>query len=81
MEDIRETLEVKYADVINDLQTKYGGTDDKGFEYFIAMLRAWYLNEEPLYVTDLEINKEEALEDYKEYLGLAEEKAANTGLI
>jgi len=81
MEDIKETMEVKYADIINDLCTKYDKTTDVGFDMLIAIARANKENLEPEYSTDLELDMEELRKDYEEYLGLAEEKAADTGLI
>ena len=81
MEDIRETMEVKYVDIINDLCTKYDKTTDVGFDMLIAIARANKENLEPEYSTDLELDMEELRKDYEEYLGLAEEKAADTGLI
>lgn len=80
MDEIVAKFKEKYADVINDLLTKYGGTIDKGFDYLLAMLRAWENGEEPLYTTELEVNREEMLADYKEYLNIAEKVTNEKGI-
>lgn len=70
-------MKEKYADVINDLLVKYGGTVDKGFEYLKGLARALLFNEEPLYTTDIEFNKEELIADEKEFLLLSEQSIYN----
>lgn len=68
-------MKEKYADVMNDLLVKYGGTVDRGFEYLKAIPRAIVLGEEPLYATEVELNMDELVADYKELLRLSNEVA------
>lgn len=55
----------KYADVINDLLAKYGGTVDRGYDYLTAIARGVIYDVECDYSTDIEYNQEEMIEDYK----------------
>lgn len=79
-EKVKE-LKEKYSDVINNLLVKYGGTTDRGFDYFTAMVRGWIYGGDVLYETDLAVDKEEIIKDYIDYLGKAEEVAKEKGLI
>jgi hypothetical protein len=74
-------MEEKYADVINDLCVKYEKTTDIGFEMLKAIARAKKEEQEPEYTTDLELNMEELMKDYNEFLELAEDKANADGLV
>lgn len=76
----RKEIEEKYADVINDLCAKYDKTTDVGFDMLIAIARATKEKLKPEYETDKELNMEELLNDYNEYLELAKDKADKTGI-
>lgn len=56
----------KYADVINDLAVKYEKDLGVGYDMLCAIARGEIYNVEPLYNTDIEYNKEEMVEEYKE---------------
>ena len=71
MEDVREELhkreaefEEKYADVINDLGVKYNTPN--GVDYLKAIARGVIYNVEPLYSTEIDYNKDEMVEEYRE---------------
>jgi hypothetical protein len=72
----KKVLEIKekYADIINDLATKYEKDVGVGFDMLIAIARAKDNNEEPEYTTDIEFDMEELKKDYDEYLILSEAK-------
>jgi len=86
----RKEMEEKYADIINDFLTKYGGTSDQGFNYFITFARIEHENRKKKddevkfvqpYETEIEFDMEELLKDYAEYLELCNDKARAEGLI
>lgn len=73
MEEIREKLhqkeaefEEKYADVINDLATKYNKDLGVGKDMLQAIARAHLYNLEAEYESDIEYDKEEVTKDYAE---------------
>ena len=73
MEEIRELLhkkeeefEQKYADVINDLAIKYNVDLGIGKDMLQAIARGHIYNVEPLYIADIEFDKEQMIADYKE---------------
>lgn len=77
MEELeKKTIEIKekYADVINDLATKYEKDVGVGFDMLIAIARAKFNNLDPEYTTDIEFDEAELQKDYEEYLTLAEAK-------
>lgn len=76
MDEIRELkhkkdaeFEEKYADVIKNLGEKYNTPN--GVDYLKAIARGVIYNVEPLYVVDIEYNKEEMVKDYKEIENLS----------
>lgn len=68
-----QEMKEKYADVINDLCCKYDKTVDVGFDMLTAIARANFNGLKPEYETDLELDEVLLLEDYEEYLLLAED--------
>lgn len=59
-------MKEKYADVINDLATKYEVPVGEGFDRLKAIAYANLENEEVLYATDIEFNLVELIRDYAE---------------
>lgn len=68
-----EAFEKKYAEVARNLAIKYGKTTDVGLNMLKGIARGVIYNVEPLYVPDIEYNKEEMLEDYRELEKLSKE--------
>lgn len=74
MDGIREKLhqkeaafKEKYADVMNDLVTKYNKPIDIGYDLLGGIARAkLYPEEEQLYFTDIEYDEAEMVEEYLE---------------
>lgn len=73
MADIREELhkrkeefQEKYADVINDLATKYEKPVDVGYDILCGIARAEIEGIEPLYETEIDFDKATLVEEYKE---------------
>lgn len=69
----RAEMKEKYADIINDLATKYEKDLGVGFDMLCAIPRAVELGEEPLYTTELEYNADELMKDWKELEALSAE--------
>ena len=62
----REAFKEKYADVINDLCTKYDKDLGVGFNMLEAIARAKIHGEEPLYESNAEYDIDELARDYAE---------------
>ena len=75
-----EEMKEKYADVINELATKYGKDLGVGFEMLKAIARAKIYGEEPLYAADIEFNLDELVQDEKELLVFSEEALKDKGI-
>lgn len=60
----KEEFKEKYADVINDLATKYEKPVDVGYDMLCAIGRCALDNLEPLYETDIEFDRVAMAEDY-----------------
>ena len=69
---VREIKE-KYKEAIYDICMRYTRTVDVGYDMLIAIARALYLGEEPLYITAVELDDNELVKDYAEYLALCQE--------
>ena len=73
MEEIREQLhkreaefEEKYSEVARNLSIKYGKPTDIGFDLLKGIARGVIYNVEPLYVPDIDYDKDAMVEDYRE---------------
>ena len=73
MENIREELHKrqeefaeKYSEVARNLSIKYGKTTDFGIGALEGIARGVIYNVEPLYVPDIDYDKEAMVEDYRE---------------
>lgn len=65
----------KYVDAINDIAIRQGKDVGVAFEMLKAIARAEVMGEEPLYATEVELNMDELVEDYRELLRLSNEVA------
>lgn len=65
LEKKRAEFKEKYADVIKNLVIKYGKPVDIGYDMLCGIARGVIYDVEPLYVPDVEYNKDEMVEDYK----------------
>ena len=63
-----KAMKEKYADVINDLAIKYGKDLGVAYGMLLAIPRAILVGLDPLYVTDIEINYDELVNDYLDYI-------------
>jgi len=86
MEDLHEKYAVKeqefkekYADVINDLAVKYGVDLGVGYDMLCGIARGVIYDVEPLYVAEIDYNKDEMVKDYQELLNISIEIAKNEG--
>jgi len=71
IEKAYEEFAKKYADVINDLSTKYNVDVGVARDHLIAIARAKVLRLEEKYTTDIEYDENELIRDYAAILELS----------
>ena len=63
-----KAMKEKYADVINDLAVKYGKDVGVAYGMLLSIPRSIVIGLEPLYKTDVELDYDELLNDYIDYV-------------